>query len=288
MTEAANGAVWISDGLNRLLAVVDADGKNLRVVARQGEGPGEVGAPTMLASTAAGGVAVYDLGHSSVEIFGRDSRFKKRIPLERRVDNPKGFVVHPSGDFILSGGIGGNGHSIHSFRPDGGIRASWYRIPRTVNPRAGVLIAGGPLHTGSEGWLLFSQAAPHRILFYPGPGREPQLIAADAEILEPIGDNFVYQEGGKQKYRWWYPQSKGVFRFPDGSFLNVIRFRDQESSIWEIYSPNGESILRKKVRRAYEPWALARNGDILASYVDPATDEHVAARLRIRYSRRDR
>lgn len=43
----------------------------------------------------------------------------------------------------------------------------------------------------------------------------------------------------------------------------------------------GERIAREVISRAYEPWALARNGDILASYRDPDTGVHRATRLRM-------
>lgn len=77
------------------------------------------------------------------------------------------------------------------------------------------------------------------------------------------------------------PQSRGLFRLQGGRILNVVWKHDEGRSIWDMYTPQGKRIARQVFSRAYEPWALARNGDILASYRAPETGVHRATRLRM-------
>lgn len=280
MTETASGEVWISDALNRVVAAVNGSGGSLRIVARQGDGPGEVRAPGLWASYPDGGVAMYDLVRSAVEIFGRDGSFRRRIIIPK-VLNPKGFAVLPTGQIVLSGGITGNPGSIHLVSGAGRLERSWHPLPDARNPRARTLVAGGAVSALADGSILFSQAAPHRIMLYPTTGGKERVIASDSRLLEAVGDDFIVERDGKRTFRWRFPQSRAVYRLRSGNVLNVVWNAEERFSLWEVYSPAGKLLARSRVNRAYHPWAMARNGDVLASYQDPETDEHVAVRLAV-------
>ncbi len=74
MAEAADGSIWVSDG--RVSQVLSIDSvQAVRVVARRGEGPGEVRGPSRIAPMPAGGLAIYDLSRRSIELFGPDGKF---------------------------------------------------------------------------------------------------------------------------------------------------------------------------------------------------------------------
>lgn len=281
MAEAANGDIWISDPAGHRLLASDAAGRRLRVVARQGDGPGEVEGPGLVTTTASGEVAVLDLARGSVDVFGRDGRFTRRTTLPARVYNPKGFVYW-GGRFVISGGITGETSAIHLVGADGSRKGSWYPAPRTRNPRAGVMVAGGALAVAPDGSLLFSQAAPHRILRFPPAGGAGRELAADSALLRPAGDDFIREAGGVRTFRWDYPRSGAVFPRPDGTVLNVICNAEQGFTLWELYGRDGRRLARQRVDRAYEPWAMTRDGDVLASFRDPTTDEAVAVRLAVR------
>ncbi|MET0399617.1 MAG: hypothetical protein ABW277_22700, partial [Longimicrobiaceae bacterium] len=47
----------------------------------------------------------------------------------------------------------------------------------------------------------------------------------------------------------------------------------ESHTVWEVYRPDGKLVGRTRVPRAYQPWGMTRNGDVLASYLDPDTDE---------------
>ena len=131
--------------------------------------------------------------------------------------------------------------------------------------------------------MLFSQAAPHRIVHF-GAGKQPnRILASEPKLLEAIGDDFIISSGSgqnlTQRFKWFFPQSRGIFRLNDGRVLNVITLRDDGESIWEVYTAAGGLITRTRVARAYEPFALTANGDVLATYRDEETDEAIATRL---------
>lgn len=280
MAEAPGGEVWISDGMRREILAVDARGERLRRVAGTGQGPGEVGAPGPMAAHPGGGLAVYDVVHG-VQVFGPDGRFSRRVPIPDLVYNVKGFVALPGGGYVLSGGVQGRPHALHRYSATGRRGGSWYQAPATRNPQAGLLVAGGALSLAPDGGLLFSQAAPHLVLRYPPRGGVPRRIAADARLLPPVGDDFIQEKDGWRTFRWHFDQSRAVFARADGTVLNVVRRAEVDSTVWELYGPDRRLRARRTVSPAYEPWAMTRDGDILASYRHPDTDEAVATRLRL-------
>ncbi len=264
------------------MLAIAADGSKGKIVLRTGSGPGEVKFPDRLAPTPEGGVAVFDYGRAGALLFGPDGAFVRLIRFPFQADNIKGFAVLDDGDLLVSGGVTGRPTAIHRFDANGKLVAEWFHVPKTEDPRTGVYIAGGALSAASGHTFLFSQAAPHLILRYHPDGRADTL-AADPSILDPIGDDFIISNGPRWiRYRWNFPQSRGVFELADHRILNVITIREEHRSIWQVYSPAGKLLAQTTLPRGYVVWNLARNGDLLASYQDPDTDEDVVARLRMR------
>src|SRR5215210_8116545 len=60
MVETTGGAIWISDPLNKAVVSLDGAGRRLRLVTREGDGPGEVRSPTLAAAAPDGAIAIYD------------------------------------------------------------------------------------------------------------------------------------------------------------------------------------------------------------------------------------
>jgi hypothetical protein len=280
MIEAAPGTVWIADSRNsRILAVSDS-GRRFSLVARDGEGPGEVHGPDYMARSHAGDIAVYS--SRSVDVFSRDGDFIRRVRMRMQFENVKGFTVLPSGAFVVSGGSLGNGYSVHRISADGRSVVSWDSIPKTRNPRAGAMVAGGVVRALDDGRILFSRSAPHEIAIFSSDGKHVDTIAHDPDLLKPIGDDFIVETvtNGQwsRSFRWFFPQARAVFRLENGDILNVVDYREQDRSLWELYRGR-QRIAKTIIPRAYRPWNLTSTGDILASYIDPYTDEPVAAVL---------
>lgn len=296
MAEARDGMIWVSDGRLGQIVELSPSGTPTRRAARTGDGPGEVGSPGRIVRTLRDELAIHDLKHLSIELFAPDGRFVRRIRLPYPIDFLKGFTALPSGEFVLTGGIPGRATAIHRFGTDGRLKASWYPIPETTNARAGLLVAGGSVWADADGSLLFSQAAPLRIMLfppgYPQSGREPSVLASDPKLVRPIGDDFIVErvEGGQwvRSFRWGAPMSRAVFRLDDGNILNVVVFAEaEEGSIWQLYDPSGRLLAQEESARAYWPWNLTEDGDVLASYIEPETSQHFAARLAMRWLSKD-
>ncbi len=144
------------------------------------------------------------------------------------------------------------------------------------------MIAGGPLAIEKDGSVLFSQAAPHRIVRYTPTGTLVKLVAEDKSVVPPIGDDFVVRKPDAISYKWFFPQSRAIIPLNDGRILNVVRLNDERASIWELYDQSGRLLIRQRVQKAYEAWGLAKDGmTVIASYLDPETGESVAALLAI-------
>lgn len=282
IAESAAGDVWVSDGLNNVLVAVDAQGRHMRRIARTGDGPGEVRAPSLVARVPSGGMAVYDISRESVDLFGDDGTFMRRVRLAARVMNPKGFAMLPNGEVLLSGGLLTAGGAVHRFASDGRLVANWGETARARNPRAVELVSGGPVAVLHDGLVLYSQAAPHRIALYTAAGEQRRLIASNPSVVPPMGDEFVFADEGRRAFRWFFPQSAGVYSLANGNILNVVWNQEANTSTWEVYRPDGSLVVRKRFARAYRPWALARDGDVLATVVDSDTDEVAVVRLALR------
>jgi hypothetical protein len=285
MAEGPGGEVWVADGRLGQIGALDSLGRWLRVAARRGDGPGEFRGPSLIARRPEGGLAVYDAARMSVELLDARGRAERRVTLEHLLLNPKGLVVLRSGQFVMSGGFVGNPNGIHVFDREGKLLRSWHLAPTTRNPRAGAMVAGGPIAVLEDTLLLFSQAAPHEIIIYRLDGSVVRRVAAEKNLLPPIGDDFIQREVRDgvpvTSFRWYFPQSRAVFALDGARILNVVLFWDESKTLWELYSREGRLLDRVSVPQRYEPYLLATNGDILASYRKADPEDVVAARLRL-------
>lgn len=291
--ETLEGTLWVSDAFPGKILIVDPASGRMIGVRGQGEGPGEVDSPGMIAITPKGHVAVYDLGRSSIEVFSSSGGFVRRVRLLVRVEWPKGFAVLPSGDFVISGPVSGINHAIHQFDQDGKLIRSWGGTAEASDWQAAAIGTGGALQALHDGSLLYTQGTPHRVVRYvpadkfaTGSGYWGEHVIVEmAEMLEAPGDAIIVDtvEDGVA-YRGFYvtyPQSRGVFEMTGGSVLNVVVMYDEARSVWQLFDDLGELLAETDVDQAYRPWFKCANGDILATRLDPVTDVPVVVRLRV-------
>jgi hypothetical protein len=285
MVELRSGSIWIADSMLGRIISVDSSGQGPRVAARTGDGPGEVRAPTRMAGTQSGGVAVYDIAAGRFHLFSPLGSHERSIPASRQVLYPKGFAVTRDGEFLLSGGISTSEKALHRFDDTGAYDQGWNRLPEAAHPMVARMIAGGPISFTPDGTVLYSLSAPHLIQRLHLDEKQSDTIARDPQLLDPIGDDFMQLEGRGadrvRRFRWYYPQSTGIFLVAPDRFLNVVTVREEGRSVWEIYDGMGSLIVREEIAKAYVPWSVTDDGDILASYVRSDTGEHVAVRLRL-------
>lgn len=291
MIEAEPGVVWVADSRGQQVLRVDDQGSVAGRVAGRGEGPGEVEGPTLMTRTDAGHIAVYDLGGLRIEVIDPTGAFVRRVHLPARVTWPKGFAALAGGDFVLSGAVPGLGSSLHRFSPDGKLISSWDPLPQTRRVRAAWIAGGGPISGTDEG-LLYSRAAPHEVMLFPmegdSLGTDGLVIANDPELLSAPGDEVIVERtvDGRQvrQFRGAFPQSRGIYRLPDGNILNVVVWADRGESLWQLYDlQTGTLVAATRVPVPYRPWNVTADGDVLVSYPREHTGEILAARLRLRY-----
>jgi hypothetical protein len=285
MTETPDGHIWVADGRLGVIRILSPRGHPLDTRGQRGDGPGEFQVPGRMLTLPDGSLAMHDVARGSVELFDGRGQWVRRIGLSARIANPKGFAALPHGGWVLSGGIPGNPYAIHLFDPDGVLRTSWFPVPRTDNPRAGMLVAGGPVAVVGDSGVLFARAAPHGVYRFSAPGAEPVVLSALRDLVPPIGDEFIQEQGtgaGRVRtFQWYFPQSRAVFPVGAGRVLNVITRYEHEESVWLLFGPDGGLIAATAVPVAYEPWSLTADGDVLASYREPNAGEILASRLRV-------
>lgn len=96
--------LYILDGGNNRVLIFNPQGRFIRKFGKKGGGPGELMAPVGLAITAAGEVAVTDLGRPAVSLFKKDGTFIKNITLGEDIGMPVfmgGTAAHPTSGVVL-------------------------------------------------------------------------------------------------------------------------------------------------------------------------------------------
>ena len=288
VAEAPGGAIWVSDPIAVSVFAIDPQEGAVTLVARSGEGPGEVEAPDRIAVMPDGNMAVFDL--SKVEVYTPGGESVRRIRLPIEVAWPKGFAALPSGGFAISGGIFSVSAAIHEFDAQGRLVRSWGDQSPAVGFRERIVGSGGALYAGRDG-LLYSQSAPHRIVRYgygPDDLREGRVLAELPDMLTHPGDGVIVESGEgddwSRTFHPHFPQSRAVFELPDGRILNVVVRRDDAHSVWQVFE-SGALVAEGRADVPYFPWFLCDDGTVLATRLTPATDVPVVVRLRVSSAR---
>ncbi len=101
------GNLHVLDRESGRVVVVDREGRHLRTVGRQGDGPGEFRQPGAMAVARDGRVVVFDMGHRALLLFGRDGAFVRSVLTDIRDGLPGStLVAHPSGGVVSASGQG--------------------------------------------------------------------------------------------------------------------------------------------------------------------------------------
>ena len=288
MLGVAPDTVLITDPVSKAVYRWDLASGGVSRFAREGRGPGEVQTPVVLARRPGGGVALYDIGRSGVLLYGSDHTFERLVRLKGGIiSNPKGLAVLADSSFVVSGGRLRDPRHLHRYSPAGDWIES-YGAPSSaiVTDNAKVQSAGGPVRALDKGFL-FSSGAPLRIQRFPSNDlQRPSTLGEDLRLLPALTEDALHgppkpRLHGARPFLWWYDRSTGVFALPDGRILNVVTRYYRGDSVWDLYGADGTRLARQVVPRAYYAWDLLPSGQLLASYRDPDTDEHIATVLTV-------
>lgn len=91
------GRLYALDGGNQRVVVLDAGGRFVREVGREGRGPGELAVPRDIAITGAGDLVVLDIIQRRLSRFGPDGDFLDDVPSRLGAGAPRRIFGHPEG-----------------------------------------------------------------------------------------------------------------------------------------------------------------------------------------------
>lgn len=239
LAEVPGGAIWVSDPMAVAVFAVDPATGAVSLIARSGQGPGEVETPDRIAVMPNGNMAVFDM--AKVEVYTPEGESVRRIRLPIEIAWPKGFAMLPSGGFAISGGIISIDAAIHEFDSGGNLVRSWGDQSPALGFRERIVGSGGSLFAGKSG-LVYSQAAPHRIVRYGyrlDDPREGRVLGELPDLLVHPGDGVIVESGEgvdwQRSFHPYFPQSRAVFELSDGRILNVVVNKDDGYSIWQVF-----------------------------------------------------
>ncbi len=216
---------------------------------------------------APGGIAILSVEQQQVQVlaWGPPLRPLNSFRVPGPLFFPKGLVATPE-SLVLSAGIAGSNHGVHVISSDGEIVSSAVPNPETAQPLTGRMVAGGALTKSSRGDILFSLADSHLLGTIDPATGDLSVVARDPEIQPSVGDAFLMtDEEGRRRSRWNFPRGGGAVRLSDGSLVHVIRFAEEDRSVWEVYSPDGELLGRVQTQGAYEIWGTTSQDQIVGT-----------------------
>jgi hypothetical protein len=137
--------LYVLDRLSARVVMFDSLGRFVRAFGKRGGGPGEFNLPQHMTTTASGEVAVSDIGHRAVILFGADGRFRRTLPFAGPsvliggtfARHPQGGVVSRSMGNPASRDIGAFGDEVILWYPDRGAAPRPILTLRSARARRG-------------------------------------------------------------------------------------------------------------------------------------------------------
>ncbi len=221
------GNLYVLDGQNFRVVVVDPEGDFVREVGTEGDGPGELRFPMGFVVAPDGGIAVMDMGHQAFVVYDSDG----------------GFVGNARNDF-QSGVMGGNIH----YHPRGGAIGTASGIRMSNNNGRQEISGGG--------------SAPVRFVPFAEGGDPEQLYEAwRLPRPAPSGGTSTFSTGsgsfsmrGMSAVRAFEPALlTGVL--PDGRIVLA------DSSTYALKLIGGEGGLQSFIRRPIAPRPVTRRDE---------------------------
>lgn len=151
----SRGNLYVLDASAYHVVVFDAMGKFVRMIGRQGEGPGEFGFPTALAVLPSGELVVNDAAKANLQVFSADGEFLRSATLDEDLGRAVGRM---------------------RLAPDGGIITETMQPRRLADPAQRANLQRLQMPPRSVTWLSVGAAVTGRRL-YNAPPRDMKMSA---------------------------------------------------------------------------------------------------------------
>lgn len=245
------GNLVLLDAMNKRVIVLEPDGQLVRVVGREGEGPGEFRSVIAFAVWRDGRFAVPDLGHSAIQVFRPDGELERFVRMDDG-DRPASSALFHSeiradqrGERIIARGVGG----VLVAMANRMNRRMGYQEDETssgVDDRAletldfsGDMVVSRPI---LQGW----RAPRPELMLSPGDDEDWAKVVASMEDR--------YFEPGFH----WDVLPDGTIAYSD-STAYAIKLASLEGSVTDVLRrPLSPQAVSPRIRRATVAYRLAR------------------------------
>ena len=166
--------------------VYDRNGKFVRAIGGNGQGPGELSVPLQMTVTREGTVVVSQMRRKSFSMFQRDGEYIEEIPYEYR-RALGGFEVrsHPQGGFV----------AVYQPRPGikpdtGSLRLTWHTLNIDDEPRVLAAVRADPRRLGAGTARVDQPAFSHGFYWGVLPSGEAVVSHTDGyrlDVFSPAG-----------------------------------------------------------------------------------------------------
>jgi hypothetical protein len=215
------GRLLVADDQNHRVVVFGRDGKFVGYVGRQGNGPGELQAPWLVAACALDSIFVYDNAQARISVFGPDLRYARsfRVPPQWLIN---GIRFLPDGRLLVAAYGRDEPGTLHVLTRTG-------QRQRTFGPRpvrrdlAGfeASLLGGNVDVAGRS-IVYSAKSPYEVWFFDLDGQ------ARGRCTGPRGwttdpQSVVRTAGAAVSLDWQrFVHSTNVIALGDGLILNQV------------------------------------------------------------------
>lgn len=238
--------LYVADDLNHEVRVFEFDGQLVRIIGREGEGPGEFRDPWGVAIDDADTLLVWDQNLARFSVFDPQGAFRRSFaPPRRWLVNTMRFL--PGGDLLVAAFGYMDTWGLHRLDRDGELIAEFGTVPVDPNIYPGFVgsLFGGAADVIDDGGIVYTRKSPYELLFFDPRGRHMRTCVGSEDWTTPPIE--VVENRGEQGIglRWdQFVHSSRVFALDEGMFLNVVVDLPNNRTILDIVSADCKLLCR--------------------------------------------
>jgi len=255
LSVADDGTIFLLDGKEEQIVIIDAKGKLVKRLGTEGKAPGEVGSMATVGWVRdANAFYVNDRGNSKVAVWDRNGNWVKDMGYGTRVNKASFFNAERL--FFLSeyNGKKGSQPKVISLRlGEGNLENFWELDPLQEEsgwhgPRGGssrVAFDAKPLLASGSNFIVFNWSSQRSLyIIDAATGKVQREVRADMPEVAMTDASF---EMVMESYGSSRKKMEGRSKRPDNWPYHMLLLIDEQDRIWinsAPREPNGESILQ--------------------------------------------